>query len=458
MKYVKFPNINYILCSLFVTLFIFSACSEKSPDEISPDESVFTVFAGDDQSIQQQSQVILNAIVLDVDDQTLTLDDVNVESISWKQTSGTPVEIVIQDSQSISFEAPNITEDETLVFEISLLGVDGQTYVDTVNVFIVVFDNQAPVITFIEDQSIFENNILILDSEVSDTDGSVVEYIWSQQSTALIDLKLENQNTSNITLNIGEVLQDISTVITLTVIDNQQAEQSISFNLNITDLNIQPTIELSASVDISMGVNESQILVLTALSTDMDGSIKNKTWAQLEGSSIVLTEMQLSQDAISFTLPEVITTQTIIFRHTVIDNHGFENYTDIQFDVNPINVAPIANAGLNQQALRKQTVQLDGSLSLDVDEDNDSDVNEQFITSYQWTQNQSDLLQVAILNADNQNANITLPFLELNDLPKTLNFILTVTDNEGLSHSNNTEVEILALNHFPTVNTGDDFS
>jgi len=99
---------------------------------------------------------------------------------------------------------------------------------------------------------------------------------------------------------------------------------------------------------------------------------------------------------------------------TIVQTSGTSSTTD----TTPNNIAPIANAGLNQTVLEFATVTLDGTSSTDVDGT---------IVSYLWTQLSG--IQVVILSPTNVNATFIAP--EVNSSGDFLEFSLAVIDNSS---------------------------
>ncbi|MCH7758202.1 MAG: hypothetical protein IIA19_07020 [Thaumarchaeota archaeon] len=98
-------------------------------------------------------------------------------------------------------------------------------------------------------------------------------------------------------------------------------------------------------------------------------------------------------------------------------------------DTTPNNIAPIANAGLNQTVLEFATVTLDGSSSTDVDGT---------IVSYLWTQLSGK--QVVILSPTNVNATFIAP--EVNSSGEILEFSLAVVDNSSGTDTDEVKITV----------------
>ncbi len=103
---------------------------------------------------------------------------------------------------------------------------------------------------------------------------------------------------------------------------------------------------------------------------------------------------------------------------TVACNHQADSATDTQPNATPNNQAPIAHAGADANAFDKQSVTLSGANSED----------DSAIVAYQWTQISG--ADTPIVDAQSQTITITTP-----TTPSELVFELTVTDEQGLTHS-----------------------
>ena len=104
------------------------------------------------------------------------------------------------------------------------------------------------------------------------------------------------------------------------------------------------------------------------------------------------------------------------------------------------NTSPVANAGTDQSVEESVTVTLDASTSADSDGS---------ISSYQWSQTSG---TAAALSASNiAMPSFTSPILMATE---TLTFQVTVTDNDGATHSDSVNIEVTHTNIPPTANAG----
>jgi len=110
-------------------------------------------------------------------------------------------------------------------------------------------------------------------------------------------------------------------------------------------------------------------------------------------------------------------------------------------DTTPNNIAPIADAGLNQTVMEFDNVTLDGSSSTDVDGT---------IVSYLWTQVSDPLVELS--SATEVNPTFVAPKVESEDI--VLRFSLQVTDDSGDTATDEVDVTVENVNSPPTADAG----
>ncbi len=182
----------------------------------------------------------------------------------------------------------------------------------------------------------------------------------------------------------------------------------------------------NAGDDIS--VDEQTPVTLTGQGTDSDGTVASYLWQQTAGTPVTLTNTDKAQA--SFTAPDIKTNETLAFSLTVTDNDGATHVDEVSIEVLHVNILPTANAGADIDADEETVVTLSGSAS---DEDGT-------ITSYSWKQTAG--TEATLKNADSSELAIALP-----DLPQdeTFTFELTVTDNNGGTHTDTVDVKVKHL-------------
>jgi hypothetical protein len=101
-----------------------------------------SVKAGNDQEVDEHSMVTLSGSGSD--------NDGSISSYSWAQTSGISVAVDDQNSAIATFQTPEITQDETLTFELTVTDNDGSTSKDSVSIAIRASVNQNAFIVYIQ--------------------------------------------------------------------------------------------------------------------------------------------------------------------------------------------------------------------------------------------------------------------------------------------------------------------
>ena len=394
-------------------------------DQISYSSSNYAPIAsaGDDQVVSETSIVTLQGSGADVDG--------SIVSYKWQQVSSADIELTDSQSSSTSFTAPEVDATTTLEFQLTVTDDDGATATATVT--ITVENNEPPTAEAGAAQVVVEGNSVTLDgSSSSDSDGSIVSYSWEQTSGDQVALA----NSASVTTSFTAPEVDTSTNLDfqLTVTDDDGA--SATDTVIITVENNEPPIA-DAGIDQTV-VEGSSVTLDGSNSGDSDGSIVSYSWEQVSGLEIGLSNSATA--TASFTAPEVTSDTTYQFQLTVTDDDGASATDTVSITVEN-NEPPIADAGEDQNVKISASVSLDGS---------DSDDSDGTIVSYSWRQISG--TEVELTNADQDIASFTAP-----DAETTLEFELTVTDNDGTSASDSVLVNV-ALNVAPVANAGADQS
>jgi hypothetical protein len=184
-------------------------------------------------------------------------------------------------------------------------------------------------------------------------------------------------------------------------------------------------------------VDEGQVVLLDASnSTDPDDGIASYHWAQLDGSAINLSDPNVIQP--TFTAPDVGPEgASLTFELTVTDSGDLQSSDTCIVNVTWQNVAPHADAGLDQTVNEGSVVTLDGSYSLDIDDG---------IVSYSW--NQINGPAVLLSNLTSCQTTFTAPNVVSDGVSLTFN--LTVMDAGGLKDTDSCIVNITWQNEPPT--------
>ncbi len=289
----------------------------------------------------------------------------------------------------------------------------------------VVSPNGAPTANAGADQTVTDaddngSEEITLDGSASaDGDGEIASYVWTDNGT-----QIATGVNPTVTLSVGV------RTITLTVTDNDGAIDTDEVVITVNSpANESPTAD--AGVDqalVDADDNGSEEVTLDgSASADGDGSIVSYVWSE-NGSDLAT--------GVSPNVALAVGTHAIVL--TVTDNDGATDSDELVVTISsPANVSPTANAGADQTVLDtddsgSESVTLDGSVSSDGDGS---------IASYAWTENGNEV-------ATGVNPTIALAV-------GSHTIILTVTDDDGATDSDNVTITINApANQSPVANAG----
>ena len=183
-----------------------------------------TVNAGEDITSNEQEVVTLSATAAD--------QDGNITIISWEQVNGQ--QVVLENSSTLSptFIAPDIDQDETLSFEVTVTDNDGDTATDAINVTLLRV-NEIPLITDVTSPHYsIEGEEIVLSVEANDPDGEIAAYQWILINDD-IELTLTNPSSQQVSFTAPQVDSKTNVSFEVTVTDNDGAvvTQTVSTEL-----------------------------------------------------------------------------------------------------------------------------------------------------------------------------------------------------------------------------------
>ena len=429
-----------------------------------------TANAGGDQQVNEGETVPLNGSGSDTGD--------IIESYSWRQVadidgnslSSGALELSDSDTNTATFTAPPVDQDTTLYFQLTVTDGDGAS--DSAIVTISVNNNPTVTLGAITPAGeVNEGATVTLSGSAEDTDdGTIASYAWVEVDnsgkpveTATVTLSHDDTTQATATFTAPSVDQDTTLYFQLTATDDKGGTDSAIATVSV---NNSPTIALAETIE----VNESTEGVrIAATATDDGGSISSYSWIEVDSSGSEVIPSSVSNlsgtdiATISFNTNSVDQDTTLTFQLTVTDDDA-ANHTDSI--VVTINNAPTADAGNNQEVNESSDnapiqVTLSGGASSDTNTDSGSSV-----VSYSWVEvdsqgeqftddagNQLQSSSVTLTNANTATPTFTAPEVEVdesNEGVTTLTFQLTVTDNDGATHSDLVEV---AIHNLPIIDS-----
>ncbi|MCA9770993.1 MAG: right-handed parallel beta-helix repeat-containing protein [Myxococcales bacterium] len=388
-----------------------------------------TASAGADQSVNEGTLVTLTGSAsADPDGQPLTY--------AWTQTAGPVVTLSGTAVPNPTFTAPDVSEDTTLGFSLTVTDDQepGLSSTDSVDVT-VRFVNRAPIANAGPDQTVAPEALVVLDGSGStDPDGQPITYAWTQTSGDPVTLTGASGPAPSFTAM--QTLYDKDLTFQLTVSDGILTHAD-AVAVRVDYPNVAPV----ASAGADQTVTEGDAVTLDATgSSDADGHPLTFQWIQTQGPTVTLLAPQGNQAG--FTAPEVNEDTTFVFQVTVSDGELIA-YDQVTIVVENVNQAPVADAGLDQTVTEGDGVLLSAAASHDPDG---------AALTYAWTQTSGP--SVTLAGGDAVEATFTAPDVAT---PTDLVFAVHVSDGE-LIDDDAVTITVEPRNGAPTADAGPDQS
>ena len=440
------------------------------------EEPTNTTATGDAQQVNEGDAITLDGSgSSDSDNDTIAgYNWVQVADIDGNSLSSGALGLSGSDTATATFTAPDDDADTTLYFQLTVTDDGGASSRAIVAIAI----NNNPTITMAADnpKEANEGEEVTFQGRGTDTNGGTIEsYSWIETNGLVRE--------DDITLTIKEGDGNFTAVFTAP--DDLTADTTLTFDINLTDdkggigtervtllVNNSPTANAGADAEYNETVGDAEVKVKldgsasSDTNTSQGSSIADYSWREIKfaddgktiedvdkSDSVISGSYDQNITTISFTAPTVDQDTLLTFQLTVTDNDGAQDTDTI---IVTINNSPTAEAGINQEVNESVAVTLSGSGS-DTDTDSGSSVD-----SYSWVQVADidgtalgeNATNVVSLQGDNSaTATFTAPEVVV-DEPSgnqgitTLYFQLTVTDNDGATHSDLVEV---AVHNLPVV-------
>ena len=240
-------------------------------------------------------------------DGSASSDDLGIASYDWQQISGTPVTLSSSTVSNPGFTAPDVLNDEILIFRLTVTDTIGQTSTDEVQVN--VLNDDPPIADAGVDQTVNEGDLVSLNGSASSDDKGIVSYDWLQTSGTSVTLS--SSNVVNPGFTSPDVLNDEILVFQLTVTDTIGQTSTDEVQVNV--LNDDPPI---ADAGVDQTVNEGSLVNLDGSGSD-DVGISSYAWVQISGSNVTISDASIPNPV--FTAPAIINTEVLVFQLTVSD-------------------------------------------------------------------------------------------------------------------------------------------
>jgi Flp pilus assembly protein TadD len=397
--------------------------------------------AGINQTINENTTVMLNGIASDPDP-----GDYDKLTYLWKQIAGPVIELSNNTGTNPSFTAPIVSSDRELRFSLTAKDNKGAESKNSAIVTITVKHlNRSPLANAGANHTASPSDVVTLDgSKSKDPDDDPLTYSWMQ--TAGLRVRLDSVNTSIASFTVpSNISSDTDLIFRLTVEDSKNTTSTDDVKVTVKPARI-PNKSPIANAGIDQTVNAGDTIKLNGTaSRDPDrNNITSYLWNQIAGSPVTLNGADTAIP--SFIAPSNISANTaLVFQLTVIDDQNASSISPVRITIKPANHPPAVNAGINQTVNAGDVVTLDGSKSVDPDNDQ---------IKYLWKQ-VAGTPAVTINGAGKPIAVFTAP----KDISSDTDMIfeLTVTDDKNATNSDTVKVTdkyILPPNALPVANPG----
>ena len=433
------------------------------------EEPTNTTATGDAQQVNEGDAITLDGSgSSDSDNDTIAgYNWVQVADIDGNSLSSGALGLSGSDTVTATFTAPDDDADTTLYFQLTVTDDGGASSIAIVAIAI----NNNPTITMAADnpKEANEGEEVTFQGRGTDTNGGTIEsYSWIETNGLVRE--------DDITLTIKEGDGNFTAVFTAP--NDLTEDTTLTFDINLTDdkggigtervtllVNNSPTANAGADAEYNETVGDAEVKVTldgsasSDTNTSQGSSIADYSWREIKldeddnvvdvtgDDSVINDSYDQNITTISFTAPTVDQDTLLTFQLTVTDNDGAQDTDTI---IVTINNSPTAEAGINQEVNESSDsapiqVTLSGNESGDTDDGT---------ITYLWefvSSTDSQITSIDLTNANTATATFTAPKVEVNESNEgvtTLTFQLTVTDNDGATHSDLVEV---AVHNLPVV-------
>ncbi|MFT4739258.1 MAG: gliding motility-associated-like protein [Marivirga sp.] len=435
------PTIQYSDSSLLKVVglvsgnYIFRLTATDNSNETAFDDLKVTVNEADNQApsvitaADVEIQLPVDAVNLSA---AISDPDGTIASIKWDQVSG-PSAAVLTNATTKTVTAASLLEG-TYILSVTAIDDKGAEGIDEVQVIVIAeAQNIAPTITVEDTETInLPTNSIVLAAIVSDTDGSIVSYLWKKASGPSAVLS----NDSTTALTVQELVAG-SYVFELTVKDNVGAIAKARVQVFVLpeDVNQSPVANAGSNQLIILPQTQTTIV---GTGIDNDGTVVSYLWEKLSGPDVLLENTTNS----TLTVKNLVEGE-LVLRLTVTDNDGASASDEmlLKISVEAVNLPPNANAGGDLSTILPVNSLIINGTGTDQDGT---------VIAYKWS-------KVAGPAADL--SNVTTTTLIASNLSEGVyEFQFKVTDNSGAMDVDKVKVYVFSAetNKGPTVNAGND--
>ncbi len=348
---------------------------------------------------------------------TASDSDGSVVTVAWTQEAGGAATIA---TPSTLFTSVTGLAAGSYRFRLTVTDDDGATAFDEIIVTVNPANtNQPPLANAGPNKTVkLPDNAIVVNGSGSDADGTIATYLWEKVSGPSVTMT----GTQSPDLSLSDLMAGTYTFrLTVTDDDGASHEDLVQVSVLPADINLPPVANAGGDRTLDLPDNS---LTLTATVQDEDPASVTFLWEKVSGPAATMQ----NQDQAALGLSDLVE-GSYVFRVTVTDDQGMSDADDVNvtvFSAPVVTNPPVVSLGDDIQIqLPTNSVVLEASASSE----------ESLITSYQWQQTVGDPL-----NFDPAAENI----LNLENLAAGIyEFVLTVTDAEGNTASDNISISVL---------------
>ncbi|WP_455219902.1 PKD domain-containing protein, partial [Kaarinaea lacus] len=366
--------------------------------------------------------------------------DGNIVSYLWEQVDGVPsLTLLDASTPSVSFTAPVVSIDTSFTIQLTVTDNLGATASDQLVVTVSpALANKPPTASAGINRTVNLGELITITGSGSDSDGSIVNFSWTQTDGPVVTLTGANSEVVSFTMP-SDMQGQVAIVLQLTVTDDQGA-------IGIDQVEIRANAPPIANAGADQFLQPGDTVNLSSIgSDDPDGNIISYLWTQVGGATTVIFNRNSANPGFQAPqLPANLDSDNLTFELTVTDDNGAIGKDTVVIHITR-NVPPTANAGpdLTVNSGDATPVTITGSGF-----DNDGNIINLF-----WTQVAGP--PVTLNGANTATVSFDVPEVQQQSI---ITLRLTVVDDGGADGSDAVSITINAPlpNNAPVANAGVD--
>jgi uncharacterized protein (TIGR03382 family) len=279
-----------------------------------------TADAGPGTTVDERSTVTLSGSGSDPDGDAV--------SFLWRQVSGPAVVLAAPTTADLSFVAPEVTADATVVLE--LVTSDGALSSAPSRVTVAVRQvNRRPTVRAVASAAVAEGTLVPLTGLGTDPDGDSLTWSWVQ--TAGPTVALSGATTPAPTFSAPAVAADEVLRFRVVVSDGQLDSEPADVSVRVVNDNRPPVADPGVAQEAASG---ALVHLDGSKSSDPEGTPLRFSWVQVDGVRVALDGAATATP--TFTAPAVTADTALLFRLTVQDAEGLAANATVKVTVKAV--------------------------------------------------------------------------------------------------------------------------